>query len=239
MLFKEDIVEKTEGVFGSQTESLGPLSPCWGNNLPATTCGRGASTTPTWRPWEGDAGAGGSSRKKKSAAAEARSQQRLIKFHEKLEPQLGPSRLQLQLRSCASATPSAPKQLPRRTNLLSRLPMSSHAEPCTPHRGSISSSLKPDAQAAIVGGLSSSLSVVGGGGWGKAYGYGVGSLSASAHSNSSSLRQLLTTSPARVSFPTPPPPPDWLSRWSGEWWMVPAGMMTCCASCRAWGPLTP
>ena len=59
------------------------------------------------------------------------------------------------------------------------------------------------------------------------------------HQTFSSLRQMISTSGARVDFPTPPPTPSLQSRWTGDWWMVPRGIMTRCSSCSVWGPLTP
>ena len=44
---------------------------------------------------------------------------------------------------------------------------------------------------------------------------------------------------AESAFPTPLPPPSWRARWKGDWWVVPAGMMTSSSSCSQWGPLTP
>ena len=181
--------------------------------------------------------------KRRSPAAAARSRQRLLNFHGKLEPQLGPSRLQLELQLRNNVTPCFPYRNLRRVNLASKFAEPAEAEPCLSgidHCGSFS---KPGAQAAMESGLSQNL----GNGqlqqeenrWRERYGVGVRSLSASGYSTSSSLRHLLTTPVASISFPTPPPPPDWLSRWSGDWWLVPAGMMTCCSSCRVWGPLTP
>ena len=116
------------------------------------------------------------------------------------------------------------------------------AEPCLLEGDLLGNISKPGAQTTLECGLNQNL---GNGqlqqedGWREKYSRGVRSLSASGHSNSSSLQHLLTTQAASISFPTPPPPPDWLSRWGGDWWLVPAGMMTCCSSCRVWGPLTP
>ena len=64
-------------------------------------------------------------------------------------------------------------------------------------------------------------------------------LFASGFQHFSSLLQIPTTISAESSFPTPPPPPSWSHKWSGDWWLVPAGMSTQCASCQLWGPLTP
>ena len=63
--------------------------------------------------------------------------------------------------------------------------------------------------------------------------------SASGHQTFSSLRQILSTPGARVDFPTPPPTPRLQSGWTGDWWMVPRGILTRCSSCSVWGPLTP
>ena len=67
-----------------------------------------------WRPGEGKMEKGGLKKKwggfkKRSPAAEARSLGRLLRWQEKLEPQLGPSRLQQRLRSGGEAIPVGPQ----------------------------------------------------------------------------------------------------------------------------------
>ena len=59
----------------------------------------------------------GNRKKRRGAAAAARSQLRLLKWHEKQEPLLGPSRLQLQLQN---STPYRTGMRARGSNLASR-----------------------------------------------------------------------------------------------------------------------
>ena len=66
-----------------------------------------------------------------------------------------------------------------------------------------------------------------------------GILSASGFTHFSLLRQIPPCILAESAFPTPLPPPSWRARWKGDWWVVPAGMMTSSSSCLQWGPLTP
>ena len=54
-----------------------------------------------------------------------------------------------------------------------------------------------------------------------------------------SLQQIPSSVRAVTTFPIPPPPPSWSARWRGDWWVVPAGIMTRCTTCQNVGPLTP
>ena len=70
----------------------------WGAELPSPR-DDSVPQLSLWRPWEGKMEKGGLKKKwggfkKRSPAAEARSLGRLLRWQEKLEPQLGPSRLQ-------------------------------------------------------------------------------------------------------------------------------------------------
>ena len=160
-------------------------------------------------------------KKRRGAAAAARSQLRLLKWHEKQEPLLGPSRLQLQLQN---STPYRTGVRARSSNLVSRF-YEPEAELCLLGARATEGG-EPGAQAHIQGGEETPGNVV-------------EILSASGHQTFSSLRQMLSTPGARVDFPTPPPSPSLQSGWTGDWWMVPRGIMTRCSSCSVWGPLTP
>ena len=280
-------------------ESLSPLPPFWGVTLPPSACS-GKSSVHPWRPWEGGEDGEGSleclvvdkerkegpssevsSKKRKSKATAARSLGRLLRWQEKLEPQLGPSRLQLQLRC---ATPCVPQRGLKRANLASRFD-GVQAEPClqwdnfSEEEGGLGAQDSPQS-----GVLCQDL--VGRGGEERKGLLGLGANKLSAGTNQifpllqqlitpltpntsisfptpppsgelpgsgdegqglyasgfqhfASLLQIPTTISAESSFPTPPPPPSWSAKWRGDWWLVPAGMSTQCASCRLWGPLSP
>ena len=170
-------------------------------------------------------------------------------FQEKLEPERGPSRLQLLLRS----TPQKPAQEWNRTNLLSKF---KQTERCLPV-GKVGISGGGDLSQVCSRGsmryVDQSQVLEGGGGeglsqdqlcceegeqWGTK-GMEAGILSASGFTHFSSLRQIPPCILAESAFPTPLPPPSWRARWKGDWWVVPAGMMTSSSSCLQWGPLTP
>ena len=93
---KEEVKVEEKQEKEGEAESLSPLSPCWGATLPppaGLTCEETEANP--WRPWEEGGKVG---RKWRGKAAAARSLGRLLRWQEKLEPQLGPSRLQLELR---------------------------------------------------------------------------------------------------------------------------------------------
>ena len=144
---KEEVKVEEKQEKEGEAESLSPLSPCWGATLPppaGLTCEETEANP--WRPWEEGGKVGVDvgklvgevskvshpsstsclRRKWRGKAAAARSLGRLLRWQEKLEPQLGPSRLQLELRC---ATPSVPGRELRRTNLASRFG-GGKAEPC-------------------------------------------------------------------------------------------------------------
>ena len=174
-----------------------------------------------------------SCRKRRSKAAAARSLGRLLKWQEKLEPQLGPSRLQLELRC---ATPSVPERELRRTNLVSRF-VGEKAEPCLLRgEGMLGAQATPQH-----GVLSQDLVRWGGEERSGLPGLGATNLFAGNSQPFSMLQQFSppVSQGASVSFPTPPPYGGWLSEWQGDWWMLPAGAMTRCSACFVWGPLTP
>ena len=229
----------------TMAESLGPLAPSWGTDLPAPASSAGAPPLFPWRPWDMKVAAGnvicggnarlksptssgsGNRKKRRGAAAAARSQLRLLKWHEKQEPLLGPSRLQLQLQN---STPYRTGMRARGSNLASRFD-EPQAELCLLGARAREGGEPPGAQAHIHQGGERS--------WSETPGNVVEILSASGHQTFSSLRQMISTSGARVDFPTPPPTPGLQSGWTGDWWMVPRGIMTRCSSCSVWGPLTP
>ena len=299
-----------------KAESLSSLPPFWGVSLPpAASC----EETPKhpWRPWEGGEVIGGDEdsvvvveerregllveeerketcyTKRRSKAAAARSLGRLLRWQEKLEPQLGPSRLQLQLRC---ATPSVPGRELRRTNLASKFD-GGKAEPCLGRGVYSGDEGGPGAQGSPQPGVLCQDLVVGREGEERRGLLGLGAnklsagtfqpfpllqqlttpltpnnytsfptpppsggyriewkgerrelpgsgdggqgLYASGFQHFTSLLQIPTTISSESSFPTPPPPPSWSAKWRGDWWLVPAGMSTQCASCRLWGPLSP
>ena len=180
---------------------------------------------------------------RKSPSASARSRQRLLRWHEKKEPQLGPSRLQVQMRS--STTPLGPAKERRRIKLFGgegrqELGTGVSLGKLVEHHP-VSDMGGFWLRGGDGGGLSQNLGVSWGGGRGRGETGGdlSGDLHAGTYSHFSMLQQIPPSILAESIFPTPPPPKSWSSRWKGDWWLVPAGMLTSCASCRQWGPLTP
>ena len=209
-----------------KAESLSPLSPCWGAALPPPGGSEEAAAYP-WRPWEEEGGeqsvigdvwkleeeeskesssscASSPCRKRRSKAAAARSLGRLLKWQEKLEPQLGPSRLQLELRC---ATPCMPERELKRTNLASKFDGES-AELCL-RRGVFSGGVGMLGAQAMPqhGVLSQDLMMRGGGERGGLLGLGATNLFASTSQPFPLLQQFSPPiSPgASIYFPIPPP----------------------------------
>ena len=243
---KEDCVEKEESVgngklcgegnicggklpLGEERVWEAVIPSSWGKLLPASTPSV-SSLSPIWRPWEfeerttedvklpGPRKPGQGRGKRRSPAAEARSQRRLHEWQQRVDLQRELNCLHSEQRSICTPLP-APKEI-RSVRLLERLEgekgkkLGSQALPssqCQPGEGR---------------GLSGS-----GEEWKGLY--------ASGFQHFTSLLQIPTTISAESSFPTPPPPPSWSAKWRGDWWLVPAGMSTQCASCRLWGPLSP
>ena len=243
---------------------------CWGNHLPPPVVACSIPPSSVWRPWEenkevkslafgeeivlggGNGGKWEKRRRKKlgigkSPASAARSWQRLLNWQERLEPSLGPSRLQLQLRQAGATTPVGPRKPLKGQRLAARFGVEL-AEPCWRSKGveeeSCSRSEVPGAQVTPVvcqGTLAGPSLDLGyghqfggyvGESWG-AFGHGEGIMSASSSTN----YPLLQHSPPTLAWSsilTPPPSPPQ----SGGWW-VPEGTMSRCSSCLTWGPLTP
>ena len=265
--------EEVNAANGRGFLSSDPLTKfCWGNLLPPPAVAGSYPPSPVWRPWEKDrvleslafgeekvleVRKGGEIRgkwekwrrkgKRKSPAAAARSWQRLLKWQERLEPSLGPSRLQLQLRQAGATTPVGPQKAPKRQNLAARFGVEL-AEHCWRSKGveeGVSSrSEVPGAQVTPIvcqGTLAGPSLDLGyghqfggyvGESWG-AFGHGEGIMSASSSTN----YPLLQHSPPTLAWSsilTPPPSPPQ----SGGWW-VPEGTMLRCSACLIWGPLTP
>ena len=104
-------VESTESLLGRHAATIYNWQSF---SIPMATLGKGCGeeALPSEVQWEeGERSCPGS-------AAAARKFQRLLKFQEKLEPQLGPSRLQLLLRG--DATPQGPYREPRAVALTRR-----------------------------------------------------------------------------------------------------------------------
>ena len=313
MEVKEEGTEMEEevkcGEEEDKAESLSPLPPFWGATLPPSASSQ--ETSIPWRPWEGEkidgkedsegrmvmeeerkegpsSVASGRCKKRRSKAAAARSMGRLLRWQEKLEPQLGPSRLQLELRC---ATPGVLQRGLRRTNLASKFD-EVQAEPClqwgtssgdegglgaqgSPQPGVLCQDLvgrgreerrgflglganqlsaSTSQPFPLLQQLTSNTSISfptppPSGGYLSEWkgerrelpgsGDGGKGLYAGGFKHFTSLLQIPTTISAESSFPTPPPPPNWSAKWRGDWWLVPAGMSTQCASCCLWGPLSP
>ena len=119
LVVKEDMVEKDEEKTSKVEVGVSEST----RDIPV-------AFTP-WRPWDEEVVSVvgsenvGAPKKRKSPAAAARSARRLLQFQEKLEPERGPSRLQLLQRS----TPQKPAQGRNRTNLLSKF---KQTERCLP-----------------------------------------------------------------------------------------------------------
>ena len=213
-----------ENVEETYWEAVLPSS--WGSSLPAPTPST-PKLTPIWRPWDAKVKLkepwkpGPGKGKRRSPAAEARSRHRLLEWQHRVDQLREVNRLQSEQRIVSTPVP-APQEV-RRVRLMERL-----EEVNVKGIKSGSQTLPP---------IQYQLQGVGGeipGSEGK-----VQVLHASGFKNFSSLQQIPTTTLSESSFPTPPPPPSWSSNWRGDWWLVPAGMSTKCASCHLWGPLTP
>ena len=206
------------------------LPSSWGALLPAATPTI-SNLSPVWRPWETDDRTtvnvklpgpwklGQWRRKRRSPAAEARSQRRLHKWQEQVDLQRGFNRLPSEQRNFFTPLP-APKEI-RSVRLVERL---------GDVKGSESGSQALPSNQCHFGGERRGFPGSGGEGQG---------LYAGGIQHFSSLLQIPIPISAESSFPTPPPPPSFSAKWRGDWWLVPAGMSTQCASCRLWGPLSP
>ena len=246
---EEEEVEAVWVKSKSETESPSPLSPSWGIALPPSN-GKISASGCFWRPWGAEEVKvyeksepllvkkwGNQGRKSPSAAA--RSRQRLLEWHEMKEPQLGPSRLQVQMRS--STTPLGPAKERRKVKLFggedSQEPQTGVSNGQQVEHHLVGSLWKNSG--GFEGGLSQNLSLFGSRGRRETESSLGGDLHAGILSHFSKLQQIPPSLLAESIFPTPPPPKSWSARWRGDWWLIPAGMLTSCAACRQWGPLTP
>ena len=218
----KNVLQVVENVEETCWEAVLPSS--WGSSLPASTpCTN--TLTPIWRPWEskeklaGPRKPGPGRRKRRSPAAEARSQRRLLEWQHRVDSLREVNRLHREQRIMSTPVPT-PQEV-RRVCLIDRLDRVKGVESGT--------QTLPSTQYRFGGEGGEILGSLGEG----------QGLQASGFKNFSSLQQIPNTTMAESSFPTPPPPPSWSSKWRGDWWLVPAGMSTQCASCHLWGPLTP
>ena len=231
---EESCGEKVQvGEDGKERVREAALPSSWGTLLPASASTPLISNlSPIWRPWEIEEstkagrlpgprrpGLGMGRRKRRSPAAEARSRRRLHDWQQRVDLQRGFNRLHSEQQNTCTPLP-APKEI-RSVRLLERLEGVQGKEP---------GSQAPPSNQCNFGGERREFPGSGCNGQG---------LFASGFQHFSSLLQIPTTISAESSFPTPPPPPSWSHKWSGDWWLVPAGMSTQCASCQLWGPLTP
>ena len=229
---EEKICEEKEpiGEKGKERVWEAVLPSSWGTLLPAASPPTISNLSPIWRPWEIEKRTtvevklpwkpGQGRRKRRSPAAEARSQRRLHDWQQRVDLQRGFNRLHSEQRNIFTPKP-APKEI-WSVRLVERLGD-------VKGRESGGGQSLPSNQCYFG---DERRGILGSGGEGQG-------LYAGGLQKFSSLLQIPTPIATESSFPTPPPPPSWSAKWRGDWWLVPAGMSTQCASCLLWGPLSP